>query len=190
MESKVGIIGGAFDPIHIGHLIISELLIDNLGLNQVIFIPSKNPPHKRPGLPYKLRYRMAVLGTEDNPRFEVSDIEQRIGGVSYTIRVVEKLRESLKADFSLIIGADQYEEIETWYKPDELLEHVKVVVVPRPGFQIKKNLPFRDEITVAETPLIDLSSTMIRERVHVGKSIRYLVPDRVAEFIANERLYR
>jgi nicotinate-nucleotide adenylyltransferase len=190
LKSKIGIIGGAFDPIHIGHLIIGEILGDELGLDLIQFIPSYNPPHKTTQTPFDHRYQMTLLATKRNHRFKVSDIETRIGEVTYTKDVIEQMRKELTGDFYLIIGSDQYREIDTWYQPEAIFKMAKVVVVPRPGYEVGDDLPFRREIILTTGPRLDISSTMIRERIKVGKSVRYLIPAEVFDYINQNRIYQ
>lgn len=190
LNRKIGVIGGAFDPIHTGHLIIAQFLLDKLNLEEMIFITSLNPPHKEPNTPFEVRNQMTLLATDDNKRFEVSDIEKRLGGIGYTNRVIQELNKEVEGDIFLIIGADQYLEIETWHRPEELFDLAKVVVVPRPGFEIRNDLPFRDRIMAVDAPLVAISSTMIRQSIKEGRSIRYLVPDRVFAYIKQHNLYQ
>lgn len=190
MKNRLGIIGGAFDPIHNGHLIIGQFVLEELKLDQIIFIPALNPPHKKPTTPYELRYEMTALAIQGNPKFIISDIEREISGITYTKVVIESLIQKKPGEYNLIIGADQYLEIDTWYEPEAIFKLVKVIVVPRPGYELTPELPFYQQIIRVQAPLIDISSTRIRELVKQGRSIRYLVPPPVAEYIEKKKLYQ
>ena len=133
---------------------------------------------------------MTVLATKGNTKFRVSDIETRIEGVTYTAVVISEVKKEVKGDLFLIIGSDQYLEIETWHKPERIFADAKVVVVPRPNYPISDDFPYRDEIILTKGPSLDISSTTIRERIKTGKSVRYLVPGKVIEYINKKRLYR
>lgn len=195
-----GIMGGTFDPIHLGHLAAAESVRHDFGLEKVIFIPSGRPPHKMDGgaTPPEHRYRMCLLATQDNPRFEVSDLELKRPGPSYTIQTVSELR-GLYPDVELffITGFDAILEIVTWKDYSTLLQQCSFIAVTRPGFSIKQldelkgrlgsELALR--INMAEVPAVAISSTDIRRRVRAGKPIRYLVPEAVENYIRVNNLY-
>jgi len=177
---------GTFNPIHTGHLIIAEHIRDYLDCNKILFIPSYIPPHKKELLANPVhRFNMVKLATADNPCFDVSDIEFRLGGISYTINTIRKLYEEnpdISGKIKFIIGADAYPEIDSWYKSNELKKLVDFVVIARP------NSPEIDN-TVIKAPVIDISSSNIRLRVKNNKSIKYLVSENVREYIYGHKLY-
>ncbi len=189
---SIGILGGLFDPPHIGHLIFSQWVLEEFKLDKVIFIPAFNPPHKHSYSDFCHRYEMTRRLISNNSRFSVSNIEHHIKGKTYTFRVLSALRRvrSLSsAKFYLIIGADQWQEIRHWKKPEVVLSEAKVIVIPRLGYKIKKILPFYKEILVSKAPFIGVSSTIIRTRAEKGLSIDYLVTPKVLAYIREKQLY-
>ena len=201
--TKVGLLGGSFDPVHIGHLILAEEALAQLGLERVLFVPGRRPPHKL-GKQLALahdRLRMVELAIEGNPAFKASDVELRRDGPSYSLVTVEQLRkEHPDWDIFFLIGADTLPELPTWFKVAELAALCKFATFSRPGQSLGNVAPLRgvlsDEQIAAiegrcvEGPLIGVSSTDVRRRVHDGRSIRYLVPDAVRDYIVEQGLYR
>lgn len=189
-----GIFGGLFDPPHIGHLIIAQWVLEEFNLNKIIFVPTFNPPHKVECVPFKHRYEMAKLAIKENKKFLISDIERRIRGKSFTIEVLRKLKKSDKelraARVYFIIGADQWEEIEHWHKPEEIFKECRIIVVKRPGYKLKRIKPYYNNILISNSPLIEISSTTIRKRAECGLNIRYFVVPRVFNYIKRFKLYR
>ena len=193
---KLGIFGGTFNPIHLGHLLIAQDALEEFGLSKVLFIPAATPPHKRaPDLaPDRHRLAMVKLATRENPKFAVSDIELRRGGLSYTIDTVRALRKRhSRAELHLLIGSDSLNEFHHWREARELAGLCRVIAVLRPGEKrfrfAKRRLPGLRPLTLAAHPFA-VSSTEIRERVRKVKSVRYLVPDAVGRYIAKHNLYR
>jgi nicotinate-nucleotide adenylyltransferase len=200
---KLGILGGSFNPIHLGHLILAETAREALSLERVIFIPAKLPPHKR-GAPLADgadRLAMVRLAVAGNPAFSVSDIELRRPGVSYTVDTVRALREKLGAGVQIyfLIGMDTVGELAAWHEIARLSRLCRLVPMSRPG-QAKPEAaaleravgrrPARAILRRAlPMPLIGISSSEIRRRVAGGRTIRYLIPDRVAAYIRRRRLY-
>lgn len=198
---KIGIMGGTFNPIHLGHLFISEYIRMNAPLDKVIFIPSGNPPHKdkKDLVSAKHRYNMVLLATEDNPFFEVSSIEMDRDGNSYTIDTVHELnRKYPNDDFYFIIGGDSLHELTKWKKATKLLETVSFIVIGRQGIDEESNLNkieeykrlFNASIYYLDAPLIEVSSTNIRNNLKEGKSIKYMVDSKVEEYIKDYDLYK
>ncbi|CUS81632.1 nicotinate-nucleotide adenylyltransferase [Candidatus Kryptobacter tengchongensis] len=193
---RVGIFGGTFNPPHIGHLIVAEFIREEAKLNKIIFVPCAIPPHKQNqgylsqiASPHH-RFEMVKIAVKNNPFFEVSDIEIKRGGVSYTVETVSYFVERFPTyTFYLLIGADQFRELHTWKDPDEIVKRVRLIVFNRYGYAIpeSKFSQFADFITI---PNIDVSASAIRSRVRSGKSIRYLVPAEVEEYIYAKGLYR
>ncbi|WP_152397058.1 nicotinate-nucleotide adenylyltransferase [Paenibacillus guangzhouensis] len=192
---KVGLFGGTFDPIHIGHLLLAEHACEALAFDAVWFMPAADPPHKsrQPLATGVQRLEMIRLAIEGNALFHVTDIEMERGGVSYTIDTIEELQRRFPDHaFSFLMGADMVNYLPKWHRIDELAERINFVGVGRPGTTLQlDHLPahIRDQVTMLEVPLFELSSTTIRERVSEDKSIRYRVPDRVHEFIQRNDLY-
>jgi nicotinate-nucleotide adenylyltransferase len=193
---KLGIFGGTFNPIHLGHLLIAQDAVEAFGLSKVLFVPAATPPHKRVESLATDRHRLAMvkLATRDNPSFEVSDIELCRGGVSYTIDTVWTLRKlHPRAELFLLIGSDSLNEFHTWHSATELARLCRVVAVLRPGekrFQFaKRKLPGLRPLKLQAHPF-DVSSTEVRERVRKKASVRYLVPEAVQRYIAKHGLYQ
>jgi len=189
-DFKIGIFGGLFDPSHIGHLIIAQWVMAEFDLAKVIFVPAANPPHKLNYSPYNLRYALTALAIKDNKRFSISDVEKEVFGKTYTVEIIKKLKKKIHGQLHLIIGSDQWQEIETWKDPTQLFKECKVIVVPRPNYEIKKSSRFYRKILISHSPLIDISSTMIREMIIQNIDIRYLVPQMVYDYIKTKKLYR
>ena len=188
---RIGILGGAFNPLHNGHLIICEWICEDFSLNKIIFVPTYLPPHKETSIPFRLRYQMVERGIRGNKKFALTDLEKNLFGPSYTIKTIHRLKEQLPgANFFLIIGSDQFREITTWFKPAAIMNECQVIVVKRPGYEISKRASFYREVLIARAPTLEISSSQIRKRVRDGLSIRYLVPPAVEDFIRHHRLYR
>lgn len=191
---KIGIFGGSFDPPHAGHLIVAEHARAALGLDRVLFVPAARAPHKLPGGSAEPadRLEMLRLAVADNPSFEVSDLELRRGGVSFTVHTLEELRrERPGAGLILLIGADNLVEFHTWRDAERILDLAEVVAMTRPGVQAERADPrTARRVTVCQVPSIGIDATTVRRRVREGKTIRYLVPRSVEEYILARGLYR
>lgn len=179
-----------FDPPHIGHCIIAQSILEEMLLHEVIFIPAGNPPHKRKYTPFPLRYQMIEQAIKNNPHFKVSDIENRLSGKTYTIDVVRALQKQQTGEMYLIIGSDQWDEFDTWKTPDMLIELCTIIIVPRPDHPIKGLARRQKNIVVAHSPLIDISSTTIRDKIECNESIQYLVMPEVLKLIQKRKLYQ
>jgi len=185
---KVGILGGTFNPPHTGHLVIANEVLDILGLDTVWFMPNQVPPHKSVTEPISNADRLAMLelAVKDNPDFRIETVELERTGPSYTYETMKILKDMYKEhEFYFIIGGDMVEYLPKWHKIDELLKMVKFVGVSRPSYQDQTEY----EVLHVETPQMDISSSMIRERVKTGKSIRYLLPDPVRAYLEEHGLY-
>ncbi|MBI5214827.1 MAG: nicotinate-nucleotide adenylyltransferase [Ignavibacteriae bacterium] len=191
---RFGIYGGTFNPPHLGHLIVTESVQDQLQFDNVLFIPAAIPPHKIESqiAPVRARLEMTALAISKNRSFEVSDIEITRTGFSYTIDTVNQLKELYPhTNFSLIIGADNFLEIESWKSPEKILEQVELIVMNRFGFEpALMNSKFMKEARFVTVPNIGISSTEIRRLVKQERSIRYLVPPEVEQYIYVNGLYR
>ncbi|MBN1496851.1 MAG: nicotinate (nicotinamide) nucleotide adenylyltransferase [Spirochaetes bacterium] len=190
---KLGIFGGTFNPIHYGHLINAEIIRSDFGLDRVILVPAKYPVHKRLDgeTPAEERFAMAVVAVAGAPEFEVSRIEIDREGPSYTITTVHELLGLYPgSELNLIIGTDSLNTIGAWREPDRLREHVALIVMRRPDGEISPHPDTRGfRVNYAENPLVDISSTCIRERLRAGKSVRFLLPDAVIDYIKKKGLY-
>jgi nicotinate-nucleotide adenylyltransferase len=190
---RLGIFGGTFDPVHLGHLIMAELTRGLLGLDRVVFVPARMSPHKRGAdAPPEHRLRMTGLAVEDNPHFAVSDVEIVREGPSYTVDTLRSLRGESPPDTEhyLLLGADSARDLESWREHEELLRDSNVVILKRPGVD-DRDLPgsVASRATVLSTPLIGISSSEIRRRVRSGETIRYLVTESVEKYIRSQGLY-
>lgn len=201
-RKALGVMGGTFNPVHYGHLVAAETARIDFDMEKIIFVPSSVPPHKmREGLvDASLRYKMTELATASNPHFEVSPIELNRPGPSYTVDTMREFREIYGDDYDLffITGADAVLEILSWKDVEYLLGLCSLVAVTRPGYALEKlkrktndiKARYGATIYVLNAPGVAISSTEIRERCRSGKSIKYLVPEPVEEFILREGLYK
>jgi len=199
---SMGLMGGTFDPIHYGHLMLAEQVRCRFELDVICFVPSGDPPHKqdRVTTPKWLRYEMVKLGIEDNPNFTISDLEVRQEAPSYTVETVETFKKLAREDCEIyfITGADQIMALETWQDFRRLLGEITFVGASRPGYQdselVKEIHRLQDHygarIEYLEVPALAISSSDIRGRVNRGESIKYLLPGPVEAFIRRKNLYR
>lgn len=193
---KVGIMGGTFDPIHNGHLIIAENVRNEYSLDRILFIPSSRPPHKegKSISPAIDRYNMVNLSIASNEHFFSSTIEINREGHSYTIDTLKQLKtEHENYELYFIIGQDAMKELHTWKEHHILFEYASFIVVSRISYDpediISANKTNLKSIYFAKTPIIEISSTMIRERIKNNQSITYLVDHLVEKYIYKEKLY-
>lgn len=169
---RIGILGGAFDPIHLGHLLLAEQAREKLSLAKVIFIPCFISPFKKEIASPSCRYKMVCLAMSNNPFFEVSGLEIKKKRVSYSIDTIRELKKRYtREEFFFILGSDSWSQFPSWKDSDELLKLVKFEVIQR-------------------ADVLPISSSQIRERVKQNKSIRYLVPETVRRYILRKRLYK
>ena len=195
---KIGIMGGTFNPIHYGHLFIAEAAWKTFSLDKVIFVPAGSPPHKRNKFcgDTEDRMQMTALAIASNPHFELSLIEVNRSGFSYSVDTMELFNEQYHYDVDLyfITGADAVLDIDTWYRPERLLELCRFIAATRPGFDLQRleKLPehWRKRIDVMDIPGLDISSTDIRQRVQQGLPIKYLLPEAVESYIFEHNLYK
>ena len=190
---KLGLFGGMFDPIHLGHLRAAEIVRESLGLDEVVFVPAGVPPHRgRPAAAGLDRYAMVALATSTQRAFLPSDVELAREGPSYTVETVAQLRaRHPQAEVFLIVGSDNLPMIAEWREPERLLEMCTVAVVERPGSApapAGKVPPAR--LRRVEGTTLPIASRDLRERIRAGRSVRHLVPDGVADYIEKRGLYR
>ena len=183
--SRVGVFGGTFDPVHVGHLAIANEALDELGLDYVYFVPARRSPLKQDGPMASAEDRLAMLtaATRDEPRFRVSQIELDRTGPSFTVDTLESLRS--EGELFLILGSDAYADFERWREPARIRELATIVLAARPG---APNAPAG--VRMLDSPLMDISSRELRARAARGRSLRYLVPKAALRYIEEHRLYR
>lgn len=191
---KVGIMGGTFDPLHMGHMIAAEAARDTYDLEEVWFMPSHIPPHKHEaGVSGADRLAMVQEAVQNHEAFRTLDWEVVRGGVSYTYETIRRLQEEYPhVDLYFIIGADMVQYLPKWEKIDELVQRLTFIGVNRPGTKLNIDaLPgfIAEKVLLADMPQVDISSTMLRERAAAGKSIRYMVPEAVFEYVKRSGLY-
>ena len=198
---KLGIMGGTFDPIHFGHLAMAESAREIFKLEEILFIPSARPPHKvgRQIASEAHRLMMTFLATKSNDKFNVSPMEMLRDGFSYTLDTVNELHRKFGDDTELffIIGSDSMKDLSHWHKAKELVGKAHFLAAARPGVEINFDeiVNFFGEVATTHihqftTPGLDISSTEIRDRVLQGRSIKYLLPEVVENYIYEERLYQ
>ncbi|MHC4065064.1 MAG: nicotinate-nucleotide adenylyltransferase [Planctomycetota bacterium] len=204
MSQRIALFGGSFNPIHMGHLIVARSVGEQLRLDRIIVLPSATPPHKTAAalLDPKHRAAMVELAIAGEPLLELSDYDLNREGPSYTVETVAHFREELGLDVLLhwIIGADSLAELTTWYRVRALVDSCRIITAARPGweridFDVLRTRLSEEHIAslqagLVETPRIDISATDIRRRARAGRSIRYLTPDSVCQYIADHGLYR
>lgn len=202
MRKKIGIMGGTFDPIHVGHLILAETAYEQYGLHQVWFMPSGNPPHKRNRAGRasdEQRIAMVNLAIEGNPHFALSLEDMQPDGYSYTYLLLERLlAKNQDADFYFIIGGDSLFDFDTWREPSKICKMAKLLVAGRDQVSKQKieeqmyvlTQRYGGTFLPLDVPNLDISSNMLRQRTKEEKSIRYYVPDSVDSYIKEEKLYR
>lgn len=198
---KIGLMGGTFDPIHYGHLVLAEQIRTQFELDMVYFIPAGIPPHKQDKniSNSNHRYFMTLLATITNSKFEVSKLEIEEDDVSYTVNTIKKFQEKIdkEAELYFITGADAVYELDTWKNVKELLGLCNFIAASRPGIDRQKlqdkilelNEKYDASIIVTTVPALAISSTDIRERIKSGKSIKYILPESVEYYIYKNNLY-
>jgi len=216
VERRIGAFGGTFDPVHNGHMEIARAIVAEFALDQLLIIPAHKPPHKESRVIADAhhRYTMAVLASLDEPKVLVSTIELEAPDRPFTFETIERLRVAFGATATLffVMGADSFEEINTWREPARVLSSANIIVVTRPGHELSSShlsAPFRSTVTdlrgggeprvrnsnenhIYLTAWVNsaVSSTEIRQRVREGQSIEHLVPPRVADYIQKYEVYR
>lgn len=198
MGTRLGVMGGTFDPIHYGHLVTAEEALVQFGLDSVLFVPTGRPWMKEHEVvsPAEDRYLMTVIATASNPLFSVSRMEVDRDGPTYTVDTLRGLKAERgdRTDLFFVTGADAIVEILQWKEPGELFDLAHFIAATRPGYDLKGLEAYapdgRSEISVMNIPALAISSTDIRRRVAEGHPIRYLVPEGVKSYIEKEHLYR
>ena len=191
--------GGTFDPIHYGHLVAAEMARTEFGLGRVLFMPTGTPPHKAGQriTPAESRLAMVELAIADNPSFEASRLEIERQGPSYTVDTLRQLKQARPEDeLYFITGTDALRDLFSWHEPREILHLAHFIAASRPGFAAESMLEQASDdpliltkVHLLEVPALAISSTDIRQRVSRGRSIRYLLPETVRDYIVRHRLY-
>jgi nicotinate-nucleotide adenylyltransferase len=195
---RVGFLGGTFNPPHLAHLICAQEAHLQLGLERVLVVPARVPPHKpvddEPGMEHRLELCRLAIG--DDERFQICDLESRRDGPSYTVDTLEELHSEMPdSQLFLIVGSDVAAGFSRWRAPERILSMATFAVAERPGTArtdveaALEGLPGGDQARFFDMPEIEISSTMLRERVRAGASTRYLMPDAVREYIDRHNLY-
>lgn len=202
MKKKIGIMGGTFDPIHVGHLVLAETAYEQYGLDQVWFMPSGNPPHKRNRVGRatdEQRVAMVQRAIAGNDHFALSMEDMQPEGYSYTYLLLERLQaKNPDAEFYFIIGGDSLFDFDTWREPAKICQRAKLLVAGRnqvSKLQVEEQMQalaqrYGGEFLLLDVPNLDISSNMLRQRTMEQKSIRYYVPDSVGSYISEQHLYR
>jgi nicotinate-nucleotide adenylyltransferase len=196
--ARIGLLGGTFNPPHLGHLVCAQFAIDGLGLDRVLLLPVFTPPHKEaeadPGVAHRVALCEAALAGDT--RLEVSRIEADVPGRSYTVDTLSRLHEQRPGDqLTFIVGGDMARSLPDWREPETILSLAEFGVAAREDLGVEtirrrlSGLAGADRVRFFDMPRIDISSTLIRNRVAARLPVRYLVPDAVAEYIERERLY-
>jgi nicotinate-nucleotide adenylyltransferase len=191
--SRLGVLGGTFDPPHVGHLILAEQAREQLRLDFVVFIPAGDPWRKagRDVSPAAHRLEMTRLAVAGNDAFYVDDLEITREGPTYTVDTLRLLRERAPGDeLFFIVGEDALADLHAWRDPEGIAALATLAVAGRSGIEVAAALPFARRVERIAMPLIDVSSTDVRERASAGRSLRYLVPPAVEAYIKDNRLYR
>lgn len=188
-RKKVGILGGTFNPPHVGHLIIADQVCRQLDLDKIFFMPSFIPPHqdKKRTIDAVYRLEMVEAAIQDNPFFYVEKTEIDRGGKSFTYETMIQLAEQHPdTDYYFIIGGDMVEYLPKWYKIDQLKQLVQFVGVNRPGYALMTDYP----LIWVDVPSVDISSTMLREKIKSNCSVKYLIPEKTLKYIQEKGLYQ
>lgn len=196
---KVGIMGGTFDPIHLGHLVVANEVLNMYKMDEIIFIPVGIPPHKI-GISASSwdRYLMVTMATLSNDKFKVSDIEIKNPGKSYTLNTLRELTNLYTdTEFYFITGTDAVIDLPNWHEPEEVLSLCKFIAVSRPGIgneKVEKRIieiknKFKGDIELLQVPMLQISSTDIRDRFKKGISAKYMLPESVERYIIKNKLY-
>jgi nicotinate-nucleotide adenylyltransferase len=200
---RLGVFGGTFDPVHLGHLIMAEQCREQARLDRVLFIPAPRPPHKLDNerTRFEQRVEMLTLAISGQPAFQIDELERDRSGPSYTFETLEELQQKhAGAELCLILGGDALAELHLWYRPERIIELATILAVRRPGSPDLNAEAFRGNLRlppqtllrmeIIDAPLIDIASRDIRARLTQGRSVRYLIPRAVEAYIADKGLYQ
>jgi nicotinate-nucleotide adenylyltransferase len=190
--ARFGCFGGSFNPPHLGHLLCAELVRERFNLDKILFIPNNISPLKEnPSVSAQDRFNMVILATKGNPFFKVIDIELKRRGISYTVDTVRELAKIYPNDkFSLILGIDEANDFKKWREYNFLLNSLSFIILDRPGYDKSRIKEIFGDKAIFFNMYIDISSTDIRRRIMERKSIKYMVPAKVREYIKSHKLYQ
>lgn len=188
---RIGVMGGTFDPIHVGHLIVASEALRALNLTEVLFVPAASPWHKHPEEDAQHRFAMVERAIEEEPAFRVSDVDIARGGNTYSVDTLDDLhRLEPEAEYFLLIGTDSLNSLHTWKHFKRLFALAHIVCLARPGYEPEANETLLSGVTFLPVPAIDVSSTECRDRLRYGRPVRYMVTQPVLEYIDEHQLYR
>lgn len=189
---RLGVLGGTFDPIHLGHLLLADQARESLELDRVLLVPAARPPHKPDGprTSHLHRFRMLELALDGVPGLVASDLERDEERPSYTVETLARVRKDLAPtdEVFLLLGTDSLRDLPTWREPERIARLARLAVYPRPGEEIAPSLA-HGEVLWLDGPRLRLSATEVRVRIAAGRSVRFLVPDIVREYIERHSLY-
>lgn len=193
---KIGILGGTFDPIHNGHIMIAQYAMEQYSLDKVLFMTSSIPPHKESkSVGADMRHKMVCAAVEGYKGFYPFDYEVKKGGVSYTVDTLRALSEEFKnCEIYFIIGGDSIRDFDKWRCPEEIVKYCTLLVYPRMGIDIEEKArlireKYSAEVKLINSPEMGISSTEIRERIENNKPVNFFIPERVSQLIKKEKLY-
>jgi nicotinate-nucleotide adenylyltransferase len=188
---NIGILGGSFDPPHVAHIAMARTALDRLPLDRILFMPAPNPPHKNRDAmsPYESRKAMVDMAVREEEGMELSVVEEFREGPSYTHELLRHLKERSQGGLYLLLGADSVADLPNWREPRAILDLATLVVFPRTGYSPFVPVEGGASVILFEEPVIDVSSTQIREMFRRGESTAALVPDAVRKFILDNSLY-
>lgn len=197
-SGRIGVLGGTFDPIHIGHLVVADNALQQLELDTMLFVPAGFPPHKRDQLISSQADRKAMIeiAIADREEFEVSDIDLHRRGPSFTVELLQRIdAEFAPSALFFVMGADSLRDFSTWSRPDTILQIAQLAVAGRPGVEISDSVlsgvpGLRERVRFLDSPLSHVSSTALRLRLRRGQTIRYLIPHNVHDYIVERMLYQ
>lgn len=196
--AAIGILGGTFDPPHIGHLILAEYAVDALNLERLLFVPAADPPHKLHEDKTPVKHRLAMLerAIADNARFEMSRVDVDRPGPHYSVDMVRLLQAQFPAaELYFVMGSDSLRDLPQWRQPEVLIRRCRLAVMRRPGDGVHATMhaavlpELAERVVMIDAPLVGISSSAIVERLRRGQSARYLLPDAVLAYIQRQRLY-
>jgi len=190
---NIGIFSGSFNPIHMGHLILANYIVEYTDIEEVWFLVSPRNPLKLKNelLDENTRLKMVELALKDYPKLKASDYEFYLPEPSYTVNTLDALKKDYPDYvFTLIIGADNWSTFENWKEHDVILEKYPIMVYPRLGYRISISNKLKNRVEAVDTPIIEISSTFIREGLRVGKNVKAFLPDGVYEYIISNNLYK
>ena len=188
---RIGVMGGTFDPVHAGHLVVASEALHSLNLSEVVFVPAANPWQKSPSISAELRCEMVKIAVASEPRFRVSDVDIRRGGNTYTVDTLADLRaENPDADLFLLVGSDALASMTTWKEFEKIFSLAHVVGMTRPGHSVTTDHLPVGGVTLLTVPAIEISSTDCRDRLRYGRPVRFMLTPPVYDFITTHQLYR